>query len=183
MCCTRNETVSHVVSECGKLAQKEYKRRYDSVGSSVHWQFCKKLGFNRTRLWCEHEPGSVVENENFKILWDFTIQFDYIIEARKPDIVIVDKLKKETMITDVATLGDPRVCDKEQERIEKYSLLKDEIARLWQMKKVVVIPFVVGALGIITTKFEKYIEIEIRIELWNWNQNWKCSEISIVRNS
>ena len=34
-------------------------------------------------------------------------------------------------------------------------------------KKVVVIPIVVGALGTITTKFEKYIEslgIEIRIE-------------------
>ena len=35
------------------------------------------------------------------------------------------------------------------------------------MKKVVVIPIVVGALGTITTKFEKYIEsleIEIRTE-------------------
>ena len=42
--------------------------------------------------------------------------------------------------------------------MEKYSLLKDEIARLWQMKKVVVIPIVVGALGTMTTKFEKYIE-------------------------
>ena len=51
-------------------------------------------------------------------------------------------------------------------KIEKYSLLKDKIARLWQMKKVVVIPIVAGALGTITTKFEKYIEsleIEIRI--------------------
>ena len=46
-------------------------------------------------------------------------------------------------------------------------MLKDEIARLWQMKKVVVIPIVVGALGTIRIKFEKYIEsveIEIRIE-------------------
>ena len=31
MCGTKNETVSHMVSECGKLAQKEYKRRH------VHW--------------------------------------------------------------------------------------------------------------------------------------------------
>ena len=46
-------------------------------------------------------------------------------------------------------------------------MLKDEVARLWQMKKVVVIPIVVGALGTITTKFEKSIEslgTEIRIE-------------------
>ena len=90
-----------------------------------------------------------------------------MIEAGRPDIVVVDKAKKETMIIDVAIPGDTRVCDKEREKIEKYSWLKDEIARLWQMKKVVGIPIVVGALGTITTKFEKYIEslgIEIRIE-------------------
>ena len=71
------------------------------------------------------------------------------------------------MIIDVAIPGDTRVGDKEREKIEKYSFLKDEIARLWQMKKVVLIPIVVGALETITTKFENYIEslgIEIRIE-------------------
>ena len=90
-----------------------------------------------------------------------------MIEARRPDIVVVDKVKKETMIIDVAIPPDARVWDKEQGKIEKYSLLKDEIAKLWQMKKVFVIPIVVGALETITTKFEKYIEslgIGIRIE-------------------
>ena len=70
---TGNETISHTVSECGKLAQKEYKRRHDSVKGYVYWQFCEKLGVNRARLWCKHEPVSVVEKENFKILWGFTI--------------------------------------------------------------------------------------------------------------
>ena len=127
---------------------------------------CEKLGFNRA-LWYEHEPESVVENEMFKILWDFTIQCDHMIETRRPDIVVVDKVKKEAMIIDLAIPGDTRVCDKERKKIEEYSLLKDEIARLWQMKKVVVIPIVVGALRAITTMFEKYIkslETEIRIE-------------------
>ena len=98
MCGTRNETISHTVIECGKLAQKEYKRRHDSVRSYVHWQFCEKLG--------------VVEKENFKILQDFTMQCDHMIEAKRPDIVIADKVKKETMIKDVAIPGDKRVCDK-----------------------------------------------------------------------
>ena len=129
MCGTRNETISHMVGKCGKLTQKKYKRRHDSVGRHVHWQFCEKLGFNRARLWYAYEPESVIENENFKILWDFT---------RRPDIVVVDRVKKETMIIYVAIPGDTRVCDKEQEKIKKYSLLKDEIVRLWQMKKVVV---------------------------------------------
>ena len=167
MCGTRNESISHKVSECGKLAQKEYKRRHDSVGRYVHWQFCEKVRFNRARLWYEHEPESVIENKNFKILWDFTIQCNHMIEARRLDIVVVDKVKKEAMIIDVAISGDTRACDTEQEKTEKYSLFKDEIARLWQMKKLVVIPVVVGVLGTITIKFEKYIDslgIEIRNE-------------------
>ena len=36
MCGKRNETISHIVSECGKLAQKEYKWRHDSVGRYVY---------------------------------------------------------------------------------------------------------------------------------------------------
>ena len=102
----------------GKLAQKEYKRRHDSVRR--FWEkFCEKLGFDRARLWYEHEPESVVENENFKILWDFTIKCNHMIEARRPDIAVVDKVKKETMIIDVAIPGDTTVCDKEREKIEK----------------------------------------------------------------
>ena len=60
------------------------------------------------------------------------------------------------MIIDVGIPGETRVCDKEQEKIEKYSLLKDEIVKLWQMKKVVVIAIVGVASGTIT-RFEKYI--------------------------
>ena len=48
-----------------------------------------------------------------------------MIEARRPDNLIVVKVKKETMIIDVAIPGDTRACDKEKEKIEKYSLLKD----------------------------------------------------------
>ena len=47
------------------------------------------------------------------------------------------------MIIGKAMPGDARICDKEREKINEYSLLKDEIARLWKMKKVVVISIVV----------------------------------------
>ena len=46
-------------------------------------------------------------------------------------------------------------------------MLKDEIARMCGMKEVIVISVVVGALGAISTGFEKYmtaIEIEMRVE-------------------
>ena len=32
----RDETINHVISECSKLAQKEYKTRHDWVGKVIH---------------------------------------------------------------------------------------------------------------------------------------------------
>ena len=55
MCGTKNEIISHIVNECGKFAQKVYKRRHDSVGRYAHRKFCEKRGFSRARLWYEHE--------------------------------------------------------------------------------------------------------------------------------
>ena len=80
-----------------------------------------------------------MESENFKILWDFTVQGDGKIETRRPDIVFVDKKEREVVITDVAIPGDDRVKDKELEKLEKYQLLKDEIAKVWRMRKVIVV--------------------------------------------
>ena len=54
----------------------------DSVGRYVHEQFCEDLRFSRARLWYEHEPDSIVENGNVKILWDFTTPCDHMIEGR-----------------------------------------------------------------------------------------------------
>ena len=32
LCGVRDETINHIISECSKLAQKEYKARHDWVG-------------------------------------------------------------------------------------------------------------------------------------------------------
>ena len=86
------------------------------------------------------------------------IQCDQHIQARKPDIVLLNKRTKEAIIIDIATPSDKRVQEKEAEKKEKYQSSKDEIARLWDLEKVKVIPVVIGALGMITKKFEEYIK-------------------------
>ena len=58
-----------------------------------------------------------------------------MIEARRPNIVVVDKVRKETMIIDMAIPGETSRFDKDSEKNKKYSLLKGEIARLWQKKR------------------------------------------------
>ena len=61
--------------------------------------------------------------KKIRILWDFSIWCGHMIEARRPDIVVLNKVKKEILIIDVAKPGDTRVCDKEREKIEKYRFL------------------------------------------------------------
>ena len=48
LCGDWDETINPIISECGKLAEKEYKTRYDWVGKVIHWEFCKKLKFDHT---------------------------------------------------------------------------------------------------------------------------------------
>ena len=55
----RDETINHMISECSKLAQKEYKTRQDWMGKVIHWELCKKLKFDNTNTWYMHNPESV----------------------------------------------------------------------------------------------------------------------------
>ena len=40
LCGDRNETINHIISECSKLALKEYKARHNWVGEVIHWEMC-----------------------------------------------------------------------------------------------------------------------------------------------
>ena len=69
----RDETISHIISECSKLAQAEYKTIHDWVGKVIHWEMCKKFKFDHTNM---HNPAPVLETDTHKLLWDFAIQTD-----------------------------------------------------------------------------------------------------------
>ena len=86
----RHETINHIISECGKLAQRECKARHDWVGKVIHWEICKKLKFHHTNKWYMHNPAPVLENTTHKLLWDFNIQTDHLILARRPDLIIIN---------------------------------------------------------------------------------------------
>ena len=94
LCGDRDETINNIISECSKLAQREYKARHDWVGKVIHWEMCKKFKFDRTNKWYMHNPAPVLENDMHKLLWDFNIQTDHLIPTRRPDLIIINELKK-----------------------------------------------------------------------------------------
>ena len=143
------------MSECSKLAQRGYKRRHENVARMVHWKLGEKLNLEKSEKWYLHNPQTVSENVNHKLIWDMNIQCDRIIVERRPDIVIGNKMEKTAIVTDAAIPGDKRIIDKETEKIEKYQNLKREIQRLWNLKKIDVTPVVLGPLGSVTKNFEK----------------------------
>ena len=56
LCGDRDETINHIISECSKLAQKEYETRHNWVGKVIHWKMCKKFKFDHTNKWYITQP-------------------------------------------------------------------------------------------------------------------------------
>ena len=96
LCGDRKETINYIISEYSKLVQKEYKTRHDWVDKVIHWELCKKLKFDQMNKWYMYNPESVLENVTRKFLWDFEIQTDHLISARRPDLIIINHLDHNT---------------------------------------------------------------------------------------
>ena len=79
-----------------------------------------------------------------------------MIEARRPDIILIDKKEQNGIIIDIAVPADVRVGEKERKKMEKYQDLKREIERLWRFKMVEVVPVVIG--GNVTKECDEWIE-------------------------
>ena len=90
-----DETINHIINECSKLAQKEYKTIHDWVKKVIHWELCKKLKFDHTTKWYMHKPESIQKNETHKILWDFETQTNHLIPTRRANLLTTSKKKKQ----------------------------------------------------------------------------------------
>ena len=104
-----------------------------------------------------HNPAPVLENDTHKLLWDFNIQTDHLIPARRPDLIIINKKKRICKIVDFAVPADHRINLKECEKKDKYLDLARELKKLRNMK-VTIMPIVIGALGTITKGLLKGLE-------------------------
>ena len=58
-----------------------------------------------TMLECSHKWYDA----GCRILWDFFIQTDEVIEHRLPDMVCIDKIVNSYLINDIAITGDQNI--------------------------------------------------------------------------
>ena len=85
LCNDRDETINHIISECGKLAQRNIRLA--------------------TSVWARWSTGSCAKNLNLTIrtngicttqhlFWDFNMHTDHLLSARKPDLIIINKKRE-----------------------------------------------------------------------------------------
>ena len=129
-----DKTINHIISECSKLAQKEYKIKHGWVEKLIYWELNLTIQTNK----------SVLEIKIHKLLWDFEIQMNHQILVRGPYLVIINKKKR---IVNFAIPADHRTR---------------KLKKLWNMK-VTEIPIITGAFCTVTKGFVKGLEdLEIR---------------------
>ena len=123
---------NHIISECNKLAQKEYKTRHDWVSKVIYCKMCKKFKFDHTKKWYMHNPASVLENGTQKLLWDFDVPTNHLISARRPDLINKKIIYK---IVDFAVPDDHWIKLKQWEKKNKYLDLARELKKNYETWK------------------------------------------------
>ena len=105
----KNEIISKLISDISYI----YIYIYINVGNQMtdvkllllhnntrnHWTVCKQMSSG---------SESVLENETHKVLWDFKMQTDHPIPARRPDLVIVNKYKENRPNSGLCLPGRPQ---------------------------------------------------------------------------
>ena len=92
---------------------------------SVRWSI------DQAMKWYIHKPAPFLENDTLKLLWDFDIQMDHLISARRPDLIKINKKKKKKncKIVDFAVPADHIINMKECEKRDKYVDLARELKK------------------------------------------------------
>ena len=96
-----------------------------------------------------------------KFLWDFNIQTDHLISARRSDLIIINK-KENLQNCELCCPGSPQEKLTESEKTDKYFDLARKFKKLWKMK-VTVIPIIIGVLGTVSKVLIKRMDdLEMR---------------------
>ena len=98
-----------MITECRKLAQKEFKQKHDNSARIVRLELCQKFGLVGVVKWYNHKSASLVENDRVKILWNFNIQIDHAIQHRSPDMVVLYKTERKCHLINIAVPGNKRI--------------------------------------------------------------------------
>ena len=89
------------------------------MGTETHWELSKRFNFERSSKRYVHKLESIVGNETYKVLWNFEIQKDPLILARRRNLVLIFWKMVRTCQVDFAGPADYQGKRKESEKNKK----------------------------------------------------------------
>ena len=141
--CSVTRNVDHVATRCRRLVSHEYKRRHDEATRCIALKLSRMYSFTKTRRVRNFRVGDILENERAKLYFDVHIKTPVYIKHNRPDIVVIDKAKRQALIIEVGISSDHEIRRVEKEKFDKYLLLADEIQTEMHLKEVKILPIVI----------------------------------------
>lgn len=149
-CHQHTETIQHITSSCKTITQTQYKHRHDQVAKIIHQKLAQKYDLTQDNTpYYKYTPTTILESETHKIYWDRAILTDKTIHHNRPDIILQDKTTKTTFLIDIAIPDTHNLQTTHTTKIQKYTDLAMEIRQLWNMDKVIIVPVIISATGVI----------------------------------
>ena len=149
----------------------------------IHLKLCTILNFDHTTKCYKHKSKSILENKRYEVIWDFDIQMDHLMRAKRSEL--------ELILTEKITCGysRPGRPQNENKRKQKNRQIlvsclrckKTKQKTLWHIRATVK-TIVDGAIGKVPKgwkkqnqkKTQKELEIRGRIKsprpqhYWDW---------------
>lgn len=127
MCSQKQETVTHIMSACPKIAQSLYTSRHDKMLRPYYHYLLSAYGFNEEsdhkRPWYQQRPPiPVIENSLAKVNWNIEFHMEKKPEnnANKVDIAVMDKEKKVWLLIEGTVCGIGLISDRWKTKQDKY---------------------------------------------------------------
>ncbi|MBF2463456.1 hypothetical protein ICI39_14075, partial [Listeria welshimeri] len=133
-CHSPGESIRHIISGCSRLANGEYLHRHNQVAKIIHQQLALRYGLVESEVpYYRYVPDPVLENGRVTLYWDRSIITDRTVAANKPDIVVIDRSERRTIIVDITIPHDENLVKAEKDKQIKYLDLAHEVVDMWDV--------------------------------------------------
>jgi len=150
LCSKFKESVDHLLAGCEKIAGNEYVKRHNNALMVMAVEWGKEKGLiEEKEKWYElsWKKGTMVENDKAKIVWDFEFKTRKKTRARRPDLILEDKVARKIFIVDMACPMEENIEDKRREKLTKYQQISFETRERRKGYEVRIVPLIIGCLG------------------------------------
>lgn len=134
----------------------------------IHFFLCNLYGLTRSKRIRTHSVQEINSNNDVEIRVDTTVDTSIKISANRPDIIVIDKKKREITFIEIGITSQEQLVTVEAEKQHKYELAAREMGAIHKCKTKI-IPYVMTWDGIVTqfhSKHVKAIGLSRRIEAY-----------------